>query len=97
VHPLLAIFRLRRHSFPRAVLISLTAFAASMLLAGFPYIENLHGSYWQWAVLALALLGMADTARCLQRKWSLYHAGVLITLYTNLMILALILFLAIYQ
>jgi hypothetical protein len=31
---------------------------------------------------------MAETARCLQRKWSFYHAGVLILLYTDLMILA---------
>lgn len=33
---------------------------------------------------------MAETARCLQRRWSLYHAGVLILLYTNPMILAAI-------
>jgi len=46
-------------------------------------------------VLAAAW-GMAETARCLSRKWSLYHAGVLILLYSELMILALILFLSIY-
>lgn len=95
--PLPSIFRLQQRSFPRAVLVSLSAFAASMLLAGFPHIENLHGSPWQWAVLLLALCGMAETARCIRRKWSLYHAGVMLMLYTNLMILALVLFLAIYQ
>ena len=44
------------------------------------------------AVLALlvAAWGMAETARCLQRRWSLYHAGVLILLYANPMILAAI-------
>jgi hypothetical protein len=31
---------------------------------------------------------MAETVRCLKRKWSLYHAGVLILLYTDLMVLA---------
>jgi hypothetical protein len=31
---------------------------------------------------------MAETARCLKRKWSLYHAGVLILLYADLMVLA---------
>jgi hypothetical protein len=36
---------------------------------------------------------MAETARCLRREWSLYHAGVLILLYTDLMILAGIVFL----
>jgi hypothetical protein len=36
---------------------------------------------------------MVETARCLERRWSLYHAGVLILLYTELMILAMVLFL----
>jgi hypothetical protein len=36
---------------------------------------------------------MVETARCLQSRWSLYHAGVLILLYTGLMILAMTLFL----
>jgi hypothetical protein len=36
---------------------------------------------------------MVETARCLSRKWSLYHAGVLILLYSELMILALAAFL----
>ena len=31
---------------------------------------------------------MVETVRCLGRRWSLYHAGVLILLYTELMILA---------
>ena len=39
---------------------------------------------------------MAETARCLHRKWSLYHAGVLLLLYTDLMILAMIVFLVAY-
>jgi hypothetical protein len=33
---------------------------------------------------------MAETARCLRRKWSFYHAGILILLYADLMILACI-------
>ena len=94
---LLDILRLSRRSLVRAILLSLTAFFSSLLLAGFPHIENLHGSYWQWAVLVVALCGMVETARCLRRRWSLYHAGVLLLLYSNLIILALILFLAIYQ
>lgn len=90
VHHLLKIFRLRQKSLVRAVLLSLGAFAASLHLAGFPHIENLHGSYWQILALLVAVWGMAETARCLQRKWSFYHAGVLILLYSELMILAAI-------
>ena len=90
MHHLLSIFRLRQKSLVRAVLLSLGAFAASLRLAGFPHVENLHGSYWQILVLMVAVWGMAETARCLQRKWSFYHAGVLLLLYADLMILAAI-------
>ncbi|MGC9223259.1 MAG: permease [Terracidiphilus sp.] len=82
------IFRLRQRSLGRAILLSLGAFAASLRLAGFPYIENLHGSDWQFLALLVAGWGMAETVRCLQRRWNLYHAGVLILLYTDLLILA---------
>lgn len=70
------------------MLLSLGAFAASLRLAGFPNINNLHSSPWQFLALLVAAWGMAETARCLRRAWSLYHAGVLILLYTDLMILA---------
>ncbi len=88
-----SIFRLRQKSLLRAVLLSLGAFAASLRLAGFPNISDLHGSHWQFLALLVAAWGMAETARCLRRQWSLYHAGVLILLYTDLMILAGIVFL----
>ncbi len=39
---------------------------------------------------------MAETARCLQRKWSLYHGAVILLLYTDLMILAMIVILVAY-
>jgi hypothetical protein len=82
------IFRLRQRSLVRAIVLSLGAFFASLWLAGFPYLANIHGSRWQILALLFAAWGMAETARCLQRKWSLYHAGILILLYADLMILA---------
>jgi len=93
---LASIFRLRQKSLLRALALSLGAFFLSLHLAGFPHIENLHGSPWQVLMLVIALWGMGETARCLQRKWSLYHAGILLLLYTNLMILAMIVFLVAY-
>jgi len=66
------------------------AFIASLRLAGFPDVAHLHSSPWQFLALLAALCGMAETARCLRPKWSLYHAGVLILLYTDLIILAAI-------
>ena len=43
-----------------------------------------------------AIAGTADTVRCLQKRWSFYHGGVLLCLYGDLMSLSLILFLLIY-
>jgi hypothetical protein len=96
VLPLSSILQLRRRSLVRGILVALGAFAVSLRLAGFPRIEALHGSRWQALVVPVALWGMYETARCLDRKWSLYHAGVLILLYSELMILAMVLFLWIF-
>ena len=96
VLPRLTIFRFRQKSLVRGIVLSLGAFIASLFLAGFPHIENLHGSPWQFASLLIAAWGMVETGRCLRGKWSLYHAGVLILLYSDLMILALIVFLVAY-
>jgi len=85
-----SIFRLRQRSLVRAIALSCGAFASSLRLAGFPRIDNLHGSRWQILALVAAAWGMAETARCLERRWSFYHAGVLILLYADLMILAAI-------
>jgi hypothetical protein len=96
VLPQLTIFRLRHRSLARGIALSLAAFVASLLLAGFPHIENLHGSPWEIVALLTAAWGMAETARCMRRKWSLYGAGVLILLYSDLVILMLIVFLVAY-
>ncbi|MGB6744191.1 MAG: permease [Terracidiphilus sp.] len=84
------IFRLRQKSLARGIVFSVGAFAASLRLAGFPDVDHLHDSPWQFAALLAAAWGMVETARCLRRKWSLYHAGVLILLYTDLLILTAI-------
>ncbi len=96
MQPGFTIFRLRQKSLVRGIVLSLSAFVASLLLAGFPHIENLHGSSWQVVSLIAAAWGMAETGRCMRGKWSLYHAGVLILLYSDLVILTLIVFLVAY-
>jgi len=97
VHPGLTIFRLRQKSLVRGIVLSLAAFAASLLLAGFPHMNDLRGSSWQILSLLAAAWGMAETGRCIRGKWSLYHAGVLILLYSELMVLAMIVFLVAYH
>ena len=85
---LTSIFRLRQKSLIRGVGICLVAFAASLRVAGFPVIEDLQRSPWQILMIPVVCWGMVETFRCLGKKWSLYHAGVLIMLYSELMILA---------
>ena len=82
------VFRLRSRSILRAILLALAAFAGTLRLAGFPVAHHLHRSNWQFIPVALAAGSMFETARCINRRWSLYHAGVLLLLYSELMILA---------
>ncbi|MGH9607384.1 MAG: permease [Terracidiphilus sp.] len=95
--PRLAILHLRQRSLVRGAVLSISAFAASLLLAGFPRIGNLHGSHWQILALLASVWGMAETARCMRRRWSFYHAGVMVLLYSELLILTLTAFLTFYQ
>ena len=91
-----AIFRLRRHSLVRGVLLALFALVGSMRLAGFPRLDSLRATNWQMVAVTMTSWAMVETYRCLGRRWSLYGVGVLILLYAELMILALTLFLWIY-
>jgi hypothetical protein len=94
--PRFSFFRLRQASLVRGVVLSMGAFLASMRLAGFPDVKHLHGSAWQVLAVAAAVWGMVDTARCLRSRWTLYHAGVLILLYSELMVLAMVVFFWVY-
>jgi hypothetical protein len=96
VRPRFAIFRLRQKSLVRGAALALGAFAVSLRLAGFPDLMHLHGSRWQLVCLVFAVWGMFEIARCLQRRWTFYHGGVLLLLYTNLIIMAMIVLFAIY-
>ena len=91
-----SIFRLQDKSLIRGVGLCLGALAASLHLAGFPMIEGLRESPWQIALIPVVCWGMVDTFRCLGKKWSFYHAGVLILLYSEMMILAAVVTLWIY-
>ncbi len=43
-----------------------------------------------------AFLGTVETARCMQRRWSFYHGGIILCLYMDLMVVVLALFSLIY-
>ena len=87
--PRAAIFRIRRRSLVRGILLGVTSFLISLRMGGFPDINALHSSRWQLIPAAMAIWSMVETLRCTERSWSLYYAGVLILLYTELMILSM--------
>jgi hypothetical protein len=41
-------------------------------------------------------VGTADTVRCMQKRWSFYHGGVILCLYMDLMAITLVLFFLLY-
>ena len=95
-HSRTSFFRLRRPSLLRGIVLAVAAFAGSLRLGGFPDIKALHSSHWQIFAALVAFWGMVETARCLGRRWNLYCAGVLLLLYTDLMILAMTVVLFLY-
>jgi hypothetical protein len=97
VLPRTSIFRLRQKSLVRGVILAIGAFAVSLRLGGFPDINALHSSNWQMIPALVEFWSMIETSRCLSsRTWSLYHGGVLIILYTELMILGMSVFLFVF-
>jgi hypothetical protein len=96
VLPRTSLLRFRQPSIVRSIGLALAAFVASLRLGGFPNIDDLHSSRWQVLSMMAALGAMVETARCMKRKWTLYQAGVLILLYTDVMIMGLAVFLFFY-
>jgi hypothetical protein len=96
VHPRTAIFNLRRKSLVRGIVLCVAAFFLSLWLSGFPDMDALHLSHWQVLAILLACWSMVETMRCAERTWSLYYAGVLILLYSEVMILSMAVFLFFY-
>jgi hypothetical protein len=86
----LAIFQLHKKSLIRGTVLALGSLWISFRISGFP---EVHICLWLIAPLLIACAATWDTARCLQKRWSFYHGGVLLLLYVDLMILLMISFL----
>ncbi len=43
-----------------------------------------------------AIAGTVDTVRCIRKRWSFYHGGVILCIYMDLMIVAMILVFLLY-
>jgi hypothetical protein len=88
-----AFFHLRQRSLARANTLVLGSVALAVPLSHFPHLLP---SPLVAIPTLLAILGMADTLRCIRPRWSLYHAGVMLCLYMDLMAVSLLLFLLLY-
>jgi len=87
------VFDLRSHSLLRANLIVLLSFLAAIFLSGFP---DSRPNLFILLPALLAILGTVDTIRCVQRRWSFYHAGVILCIYMDLMAVGMIFFFLLY-
>ena len=87
-----AIFQIRKKSLARGTLLALGSFWISIRLSGFP---EVHPCLWLIVPLLVTCAATWDNARCLQKRWSFYHGGVILLIYVDLMILLMISFLLI--
>ena len=76
----------------RGVGLSMVTLGATMLVAGFPAADAPRATNWQALLVPFAAAGMVETGRCMGRKLNLYFAGVLVLMYSELMILFLVMF-----
>jgi hypothetical protein len=89
----LDVFNIRARSLVRGTVLVLGSLVLALVWAGFP---NIHGSPLLLLPACTALCGTWETGRCLRQRWSFYHGGVMLLLYADVLVLALIVFLLLY-
>ena len=87
------LFNPHRRSLARGNTLVLASTFAAIPIAHFPHIRP---TLFLLLPALTAILGTIDTVRCIQPRWSLYHGGVILCIYLDLMALALIFFLLLY-
>lgn len=71
----------------------LGSLGAACLISGFPH--N-HASLLLMLPALISFYGTWEAVRCMQKRWSFYHGGVILSIYMDLMAIAIILFLLLY-
>ena len=89
----IAVFNIRCKSLVRGTAVVLASLIGALVCAGFP---DIHPTLWIVLPAAAATYGTWETSRCLRRQWSFYHGGVVLLLYTDVLVVAMILFLLLY-
>lgn len=88
-----AVFNIRARSLLRGTLLVIGSLILALVLAGFP---DIHPSALLVLPAMAAIYGTWETSRCMHRRWDFYHGGVLLLLYADILVLAMILFLLFY-
>lgn len=83
----------RFRSLVRGNALVLLSVIAALILSHFP--QN-HATPFLVIPAVAAIIGTLDTARCMQRRWSFYHGGVILCIYMDLMAIIMILFFLLY-
>ena len=92
-HLYIAQFNPRVKSLARANTLVFLSVGLAALISHAPRIQP---SLWLILPLLGTLAGTVDTIRCIQRRWSFYHGGVLLCIYMDLMAITLVAFLLLY-
>ena len=87
------LLNLRRPSLARGNILVGASVLATIFISHFPHIRP---TLLLIPPALLSFIGTAETVRCIQRRWSFYHAGVLLCIYMDLMAVAMVLFLLVY-
>ena len=88
-----ALFNPRRPSLARGnILVGLSVLAA-IFISHFPHLRP---TLLLIPPALLSFAGTAETVRCIQRRWSLYHGGVILCIYMDLMAVSLVFFFLLY-
>ncbi|HEY8996277.1 MAG TPA: permease [Edaphobacter sp.] len=83
----------RHKSLMRGAVLTLLSLVIGLLLSDFP--EN-HPSPFLVLPTLMAIAGTVDHVRCMQKKWSFYHGGVLLLIYMDMMVISMLLFFLLY-
>lgn len=88
-----AILNPRYRSLVRGNVLVLCSLAWAFVLSDFP-----HNRPTLLLILPTlgAIAGTADTVRCIRKKWSLYHGGVILCIYMDMMVVTMILVFLLY-
>jgi len=88
-----ALLNPRRPSLARGNILVAASVLSAIFVSHFPHLRP---TFLLIPPALLSLIGTAETVRCIQRRWSLYHGGVILCIYMDLMAVSLVLFFLFY-